>query len=294
MWKWVGVWTVAALLGGASAQPGSVILKNVPHELQGPDNCGPVTALTVAGYYGTRVTQAQAANALKDSPSDPQVTTLELARYLGRFGLQSMIRYAGTPELVRELVSRGIPVVVQQRLKEGSNVAHFRTVYGYREGQFLTSDPLRGAKLWLSESEFMSLWHFYNGEYLVAYPPSKQAEVYAALGDDTRAATNWQRLKSIGEQNVRARPGDPYNWWGLGKANLRLGNVEAAAANFDRAAALGVPTLYYLYRQEAFEAWTKAGQHSKTLKYAQRALQIDPDSKELRHFRDLARAALGG
>ncbi|EYB69100.1 TPR-like repeat protein [Deinococcus phoenicis] len=282
------------LTGPATALPSSVTLGKIRHELQGPDNCAPVTALTVLGYYGTQVTQAQAARALKDSPGDPQVTSLELAGYLGRFGLRSVIRYAGTPGLLRELLAHGVPVVLQQRLRAGSNVAHFRTVYGYRGRAFLVSDPLRGARLWLSEAELMDLWHFYNGEYLVAYPPAREGDVRAVLGEDFRAAANWQRLRRIGESNVRARPNDPYNWWGLGKANLRLGNVKAAAANFDRAVALGVPTLYFLYRQEAFEAWTQAGQHRKTLDLTQRALKTDPASKELLRFRNLARSALGG
>jgi len=283
-----------AWLGAASpaaAQPASVTLKNIRHEVQGRDNCGPVTALTVAGYYGTRITQAQAANALKDSSRDPQVTSLELAEYLGRFGLRSVIRYVGTPELLRALVSRGLPVIVQQRLRPGSNVAHFRTVYGYERGRFLTSDPLRGPNLWLSEAELTDLWHFYNGEYMVAYPAGKEADVRAALGENFSAAANWQALRRVGESNVRARPNDPYNWWGLGKANLRLGNVRAAADNFERAVSLGVPTLYYLYRQEAFEAWTQSGDHDKTLRYTQLALRIDPASKELLRFRNLARGA---
>ncbi len=287
---------LALLIGltSAGALPDSVTLKNIRHEYQGPDNCAPVTALTVLGYYGTRVSQARAASALKDGASDPQVSSLELASYLGRFGLRSMIRYAGTPELLRELVARGVPVVVQQRLRADSNVAHFRTVYGYKGGRFLTSDSLRGPQLWLSEAELMDLWHFYNGEYLVAYPPSKAGAVAEVLGDDVSAAANWRRLRTIEEHNVVADPNDPYNWWGLGKANLRLGNVKAAAANFDRAVAAGVPPLYYLYRQEAFEAWTKAGQYQKTLKYAQRALKYDPNSKELLRYRKLAQSNLDG
>ncbi|MFC5846792.1 C39 family peptidase [Deinococcus petrolearius] len=292
--------SVALLLGGAlpgcgaAAAPAGVTLKDIRYERQGPDNCGPVTAMTVLGYHGTRVTQAQAAAALKDFPGDPQVTSLELAAYLGRYGLRSMIRSAGTPALIRELVSRGLPVVVQQRLRAGSNVAHFRTVYGYRAGQFLVSDPLLGPALWLSEAQFTDLWHFYNGEYLVAYPASKEGDVQAVLGRDVRAAANWTRLKRVTEARAKAQPNDPYTWWGLGKANLRLGNVTAAAANFDRAVELGVPRLYFLYRQEAFEAWTKAGQHSKTLRYAGLALKTFPDSKELLHFRGVARRALGG
>ncbi|BDP44543.1 hypothetical protein DAETH_45120 (plasmid) [Deinococcus aetherius] len=284
---------LCALAGSASALPASVTLKNIRHQYQGPDNCAPVTALTVLGYYGTRVSQVQVANAMKDYPGDPQVTSLELAAYLGRFGLRSVIRYAGDAEVLRELVSRGFPVVVQQRLRAGSNVAHFRTVYGYSRGRFLVSDPIRGPSLSLTTAEVQDLWRYYNGEYLVAYPPGKEARVRAALGEDFGVAANWRHAKLHGEQDVKTRPNDPYAWWGLAKANLRLGNVAAASDNFDRAVALGVPTLYLLYRQEAFEAWTRAGKHRKTLNLTRRALRAYPRSKELLHFEKVASRALG-
>ncbi|GGO33439.1 C39 family peptidase [Deinococcus humi] len=286
------LFTALALSASAAALPASVTLKNIRHEYQGPDNCAPVTALTVLGYYGTSVTQATAAAAMKDYPGDPQVSSLELAAYLGKFGLRSVIRYAGDVEVLRELVSRGFPVVVQQRLKSGSNVAHFRTVYGYSRGAFLLSDPLRGPALRLSNAEMTDLWRFYNGEYLVAYPPAREGEVQAAMGDDFNATANWRHARMHGEQDVKARPGDPYAWWGLAKATLRLDDAATAAQQFDRAVNLGVPTIYYLYRQEAFEAWTLAGWYTKTLQITGRALDAFPKSKELLKFRELAEGAL--
>ena len=284
--------TAAAIGSGAEAVPAAVTLNNIRHEYQGPDNCAPVTALTVLGYHGTRVTQAQAEAAMKDDRADPQVTSLELAAYLRRFGLRSVIRYAGDAGVLRELLSRGFPVVVQQRLRAGSNVAHFRTLYGYSAGRFLASDPLLGPSLTLSTSELQDLWRYYNGEYLVAYPPGKEALVRAALGRDFDLTANWQHAKRHGEEDVKARPNDPYAWWGLAKANLRLGNVKVAAEQFDRAVQIGVPTVYYLYRQEAFEAWARAGQHEKTLKLTSSALRLYPRSKELLAFRTRANASL--
>ncbi|MDV6374617.1 C39 family peptidase [Deinococcus arenicola] len=280
------------LAGEAAAAPASATLKNIRHEYQGPDNCAPVTALTLLGYYGTRVTQSAAAGAMKDFPGDPQVTSLELAAYLGRFGLRSVIRYAGDPDTLRELVSRGFPVVVQQRLKSGSNVAHFRTVYGYSGDSFLLSDPLRGPSLRLSSAEMTDLWRYYNGEYLVAYPPSREGEVRAAMGDDFSATANWRNAQRLGERDIKARPSDPYGWWGLAKANLRLGDAETASYQFGRAVNLGLPTIYYLYRQEAFEAWTQAGWYTKTLQVTGRALDAWPRSKELQKFRAAAQAGL--
>ena len=287
------LFTGLALCSVAAALPASATLKNIRHEYQGPDNCAPVTALTVLGYHGTRVTQSAAASALKDYPGDPQVTSLELAAYLGRFGLRSVIRYAGDPAVLRELVSRGFPVVVQQRLKPGSNVAHFRTVYGYSGGSFLLSDPLRGPSLRLSNAQMTELWRYYNGEYLVAYPPAREGEVRAAMGENFNATANWRNAQRMGERAVQARPADPYAWWGLAKATLRLGDAKTAANQFNRAVSLGVPTIYYLYRQEAFEAWTQAGWYTKTIQITGRALDAWPKSKELQKFRDLASQALG-
>ncbi|UBV44181.1 C39 family peptidase (plasmid) [Deinococcus taeanensis] len=276
----------------AAAVPAAVTLRNIRHEPQARNNCGPVTALTVLGYYGTRVTQAHAAAALKDSPSDPQVTSLELAAYFGRAGLRSVIRSAGDAPRLRALVAAGFPVVLQQRLREGSAVAHFRTAYGYRAGHFLISDPLLGPALRLTDAQLMALWAYYNGEYLVAYPPSREGDVRRILGEDYRAAGNWRHLRAHAGEDVKRRPQDPYAWWGLAKAQLRLGDLHAAVSAFDRAVNLGVPAAYFLYRQEAFEAWTQAGQHQKTLNVTERALNLDPGSKELRRFDALARAAL--
>jgi hypothetical protein len=70
--------------------------------------------------------------------------------------------------------------------------------------------------------------------------------------------------------------------------------VKLAAEQFDRAVNLGVPTLYYLYRQEAFEAWLQAGYYTRTLELTARGLRAFPKSKELLKFRDLASQALDG
>lgn len=56
---------------------------------------------------------------------------------------------------------------------------------------------------------------------------------------------------------------------------------------------LGVPTLYYLYRQEAFEAWLKIGQFTDILTLTRRALKLYPASKELLRFQAQASQQVG-
>ena len=285
----------AVLLGSAAARSAAFSLDALKYQPQNLNNCGPVTAMSVLSHYGVRVSQAQAANALKDSPQDPQVSSLELYDYLTSFGLRGVIRYGGSPELIRELVAAGFPVVVQQRLQSGSNTAHFRTVYGYTSGSLLSSDPLLGPSLRLSDSTFQSLWRYYNGEYLVMYRPAQESKIRAILGDDYSVAGNWQRILKLEQQNVKRAPSDPYFWWGLGKAQLRLGNAQAAARSFDKAVNIGVPAEYFLYRQEAFEAWNRVGEFQKTLDRASLAARrFDKNSKELLKFSEAARRGLGG
>ncbi|WP_133161720.1 C39 family peptidase [Deinococcus koreensis] len=144
----------ACLSRAEAAPPARVTLSGVGHEGQALNNCGPVTAKIILGYYGTRVTQAQAAQALKDDSRDVEVSTQELAAYLERQGLNTVIRYAGTQAQVRALVAAKLPVIVQQRLKVGDNTSHFRTVYAYTPESFTASDSLLGARLTLSESRF--------------------------------------------------------------------------------------------------------------------------------------------
>ncbi|WP_272975802.1 hypothetical protein [Deinococcus geothermalis] len=61
MSRYVLLAALCLLTGPGSALPNSVRLDKIRHEPQGPNNCGPITALTVLGSYGTRVTQAPAA-----------------------------------------------------------------------------------------------------------------------------------------------------------------------------------------------------------------------------------------
>lgn len=271
----------ACMSQAETALPPRVTLSGVGHEGQALNNCGPVTAKIVLGYYGTKISQAQAAQALKDNSRDVEVSTQELAAYLEKQGLRTVIRYAGTPAQVRALVAARLPVVVQQRLKVGDNTSHFRTVYAYTPDSFTASDSLLGAKLTLAESRFTELWNYYNGEYLLAYPAAREGEVKAILGRDWDEQANWTRLRD--EMGTRTQKGgaSAFEWWGLGQARLALGQNAEAAQAFDRAVEIGVPLQYHWYRQGALLAWNRTGQTAKTRELAARILKQQPGIKEI-------------
>ncbi|MBB6098157.1 hypothetical protein HNR42_001582 [Deinobacterium chartae] len=260
----------------------------VGHEEQQLNNCGPVTAKVVLGFWGKAVTQARAAEALKDGPDDAHVSTAELAEYLRSFGLRTLHRRGGTPELVRRLVRAGFPVVVQQQLKSGDHTGHFRTVYGVDDRALYSSDSLLGAGLKHDDAAFEKLWQPYNGEYLVAYPPDREGELRALLGPVWDEQAHWRGIERERAAQVEKDPEDLYAWWGLGQARLKLGQPEAAAAAFSKAAALGLPNAHYWYQQEPFEAWNQTGQYELTERVARRVLEAWPSSKEARRYLALA------
>lgn len=282
-----------ALLSGCTMQtrselPERVTLARIGYEAQRLNNCGPVNAMLLLNHFGHPVTQRQAERALKDPGFDVQVSTHEVAAYLETFGLRTQIRYAGDLGVIRALLSRNIPVMVQQRLIAGDDTAHYRTVYAYAPGKVTASDPLRGPKLTLSDAEFTDLWNYYNGEYLVAYPPEREADVRAALGQDWDQAANWQHLLDESGRQLERDPGDPFAWWGLASAHLALGRAQEAAQGFDRAVEAGASLQYFWYRQEAFEAWNRAGERYKTASVAEQILAEQPGIKEVMQYQAAA------
>ena len=251
------------------------------HVYQKLNNCGPVTAKMVLASYGKTVTQVQAAGALKDGPNDRNVSVDELAHYLSGFGLRTVHRRAGTPGQVRALVQAGFPVILHQQMKLTDDIGHFRVAYAGAPGAVTFADSYLGPRLRLSDKDLNTLWQPYNGEYLVAYPPGREAELAAVLGDDWQRRHNLLHLERETRARVQMDPEDTYAWLGLGVARAALGAPNGAADAFYRAQKLGLPDKQYWYQQDALVAWNRVGRYDLTLRVAGRVLKGYPDSKEL-------------
>lgn len=251
------------------------------HVYQKLNNCGPVTARMVLASYGDTVTQFQAADAMKDGPSDRNVSVDEMARYLGGFGLRTVHRWAGTPGQLRALLAAGFPVILHQQMKLTDDIGHYRVAYAAGPDAVTFADSYLGPKLRLGDADLQTLWRPYNGEYLVAYQPGREAELAAVLGDDWQGRHNLLHLERETRARVRADPQDTYAWWGLGVARAALGAPNGAADAFYQAQELGLSNKQYWYQQDALAAWNRIGRYDLTLRVAGRALKSYPDSKEL-------------
>jgi tetratricopeptide (TPR) repeat protein len=268
-----------ALASGASAA--SSTLPGLRHEYQRLNNCGPVTALMTLSLFGKAVTQAAAADALRTSKLDRNVTVDEMASYLARFGLLTAHRLGGDANTLRRLIAAGVPVVLHQQMKLTDDIGHYRVAYGFDDDGITSGDSFLGPKLWHSDADLASLWRPYGGEYLVAYKPEQQAKVAQALGQDWNRRANLQRVATNMQARVSANPKDALSWSALGRARLELGAPSGAAKAFLEAHKHGLPAKHYWYQDDALRAWNRVGWFDTTRRVAARALVDYPMSTEI-------------
>jgi len=232
---------------------------NLGHEYQRMNNCGPITAKMTLSLEGVRVTQAQAAAALKESKLDRNVSVNEVARYLERFGLKTLNRWAATPAQVRRLLAVGVPVMAHQQMKLTDDIGHYRVAYAADSSSITFGDSYLGSSVRLLDNTLERLWKSYGGDFLVVYKPGQEAAVRKALGDDWNPFTNLAKLERMSRAQIALNPDDALAWWNLGRSRLLRGSAQTAAQAFLKADALGLPAKHYWYQQEALIAWNRVG-----------------------------------
>jgi len=281
----------SVLLSSAFAQ-NVRLTGNLGHEYQRMNNCGPVTAKMVLSLEGIRVTQPQAAAALKENNLDRNVSVNEVARYLERFGLQTVHRWAGNPALIRKLLAAGVPVIVRQQMKLTDDIGHYRVAYASDSSGITFGDSYLGPSVRLLDNTLERLWKAYGGEFLVVYRPRQQAAVKKAMGDDWNPYLNLAKLERISRAQIVLSPNDALAYWSLGRSRLLRGSAKTAAAAFLKADQLGLPAKHYWYQQEALTAWNRVGWYKLAARVAARNLRAYPNSVELLAANRVARARL--
>ncbi len=279
-----GILILGIGFGVANAQSKYVLPAVLGFEFQRLNNCGPVTAKMALSLAGIKVSQAEAAAALKGSYPDRNVTTPELASYLQANGLQTIRRWLATPDLVRRLVKANFFVILHQQQKINSDIGHFRVAYGFDASSILFGDSMFGAKFRLTNREFAIVSKAYNGEYLIAYRPEQGAALQEILGKNWNRQLNLKQLEQNSRLRLKSAPSDSSAWWGLGQAHLYQGVLKSSANAFSQAHKLGLAAKQYWYQHDAFDAWNRAGMYKQTIRVAASALKGYPNSREINTY----------
>ena len=285
-------------------------LVNIP---QGFNNCGPANMTVVLNFYGLDTTQNEVAAYLKPNAEDRNVSPWQLSDYVNeQTSMRSTAHSGGTLELLKRLIAAGFPVVVEKgydpTAAEGW-YGHYLTVFGYDdEAQIFNAmdtylgpfNPTGAVERYESMAE---LWQHFNYTFFVIYPPGRESELQAILGEDMLDAQQmWQNAALKAQEEIAADPENAFAWFNLGTSMTRLGELsgtqsyyQQGAEAFDTARTIGLPYRMLWYQFRPYIAYMKTGRYQDMIDLADATLTTPGGSnvEETYLYRGHANSFLG-
>lgn len=291
--------------GAAVTHPDAFWLEGIEQHWQLYNRCSAAALRIQLSGFEFPGSHTDVARFLNPHPDDVSVRLEEMVHFVAQYGMQGVIRYGGTPELLERLIAAGFPVLIETAYYDtddayGTWYSHNRVAVGYeafpRELMYVF-DPLNGngpdnLGIALPYYDLDARWRHFNRNYLVIYYPEQEEEVAAILGDmwDTTLNAEWTLQQATAD---RERYADVFALYNLASAQLMLGDVVDAAANFDRARELGLPWRFFWYRFEAIAAYVQAGRYEDALALVRETIAVEPDIDEMYYYAGLAYEGLG-
>ena len=285
----------------------AVALTGFTHEWQTWNNCGPATLAMNLSYFGSTLTQADVGTVLRRHPDDKNVSPEELVAFAAGQGYQAQVRVNGSTDLMRLLISNGIPVLIETWLEEEPNdgMGHYRLLTGYDDaeqywigydsyvdtGLFSSIGPYRGIRMSYAETD--ALWKVFNRTYLLIYTDAQAPLVASIYGEALDPGVMWQRAAQEAQAIVQQTPNDAFAWFNLGTDLTTLGDYGGAAQAYDQARRLGLPWRMLWYQFGPFQAYDAVGRAQDVLTLADATLSTTQNIEELHYWRGRALAALG-
>jgi len=292
--------------------PAKALLTGFRHEYQKFNNCGPATLSMLLNWWGWQGDQLTARAALRpaaDAVDDKNVGPLEMVAFVERqTAWRALARVNGDLELLKRLIVAGFPVIIERGLQLPGEFweGHYALVHGYDDARqkFTTQDSLILPDFPVPYAELeQAWWRDFNYQYLVVYPPEREAEVFALLGPDGNEFANFQRAAERAERETQTLQGRDlfFAWYNLGSSRLGLQDYAGAAQAYDRAFAIyptlaedqrPYRTLWYLHGP--FEAYFQTGRYQDVINLADTTLATTTSIglEEVWYWRGLAQKAV--
>ena len=287
--------------------PATFELDGMGLEYQSMNNCGPANLSMYVTYWGWPSTQDVTKAGLRTHEDDRNVMLSEMRDYVfEKTNLSALIRYGGTIDIVKRLVSGGFPILLERGHTDPKNgwMGHYSIVTAYDDAQQTVRipDTLLGV-MNLSYSDLMLDWAHFDGIYLVVYPPEREAEVLALLGPDADPAKNLQNTLDQVTARIPQVSGRElfFTWYSRGSVLVEMQNYIEAAQAYDQA--FGVyaqlspderPWRITWYQVGAYPAYYYTGRYQDCLNLAMQTLsnKRSPELPETWYWAGRAAAAL--
>ncbi len=224
--------------------PSAFELDGMGLEYQSMNNCGPANLSMDLTYWGWPTTQDVTKAGLRTHKDDRNVMLSEMRDFvIEKTNLSALVRFGGTLETVKRLVSNGYPILLERGHTDAEDgwMGHYSIVTAYDDAKRTVRipDTLLGV-MSLGYDELMLDWAHFDGIYLVVYPPEREAEVLALLGSDADSATNLQNTLNQVTARIPQVSGRElfFAWYSRGSVLVEMQNYIEAAQAYDQAFAV--------------------------------------------------------
>jgi len=257
------------------AHPASARMFGFTPVRQGWNNCGPANITQVLSVYGWQEDQNYAADYIRPSDEDKNVTPAELAAFVNeQTGVRAITRVGGSMDILKLLLANNIPVIVETAaFFEGYDwIGHYQTIVAYDDslGGFFAYDTYLGtgenqAGILEPYNEFDENWSAFNRVFIAVYEQEREPLVQQLLGVLATETGGYETALAIAEAEARANPRSMYAWFNLGSSFTALGRYDEGARAYDRARSLGLPFRMMWYQFGMFEAYYEVGRYDDVL-----------------------------
>lgn len=273
------------------------LIRTVPFEKWLERNyCGPAVLTMVLNFWDETqpFSQRKIADAIYDSENESTYNS-ELVLYPRTQGFESY-SFQGNLQILKELVGKGIPVIVLTKTIKQVAKGHYRVVIGFDEdeNQIIFHDPYFGGRVLMTEKDFMQVWEMGPGRnqsrwMMAVVPGGRPFPIPALLNDPLTSinlATAYYRRSDFPKsreqwENVReALRQDPYPLYSLAMVSLREGRNEEAETYAMKALELDADSAYA--HDVLGLAYARQGKIVPAFQSLSRALRLAPGEEFIR------------
>jgi tetratricopeptide (TPR) repeat protein len=255
------------------------IINNDYQIFQTFNNCGPAALSMALSYYGINISQEKLGQDLRPYQNprgdndDKSVSLDELASKAEEYQLSAFHRPDGTVEILKQLISRDIPVITRTRLTSDDDIGHYRIIRGYNDntGEFIQDDPMQGHNLRYKYPDFEQLWRMFGNEYLVIVPENKLATALTVLGKNADQNSAWKNAVIDYQKITESSPDDIYARFNFAVALYHTGDFERSVWEYEKIEnRLPFRTLWY--QIEPVQAYFQLGNYGKVFEITEKIL----------------------
>ncbi len=313
-----------------TALPDSSILENPTYvdQFNRWNYCGPANLTMALNFWGWDGDRDDVARVIKPGEvdvndfiqagkSDKNVMPYEMVDFVNeQTNLRALSRVGGEPELIKDFLAAGIPVMIEKGYYEADYtgkiawLGHYQYITGYddAEGVFIVQDTYNdGPDFPVEYEELREGWRSFNYLFILVYPPQREDEVQRLLGlwkDEV-----WARQHALevaqSEEKTHKDNDEFFAIFNQGSSLVALQRYAEAAAAYDRAftlyADLGQddtqrPYRIMWYQTGPYFAYFHSGRFQDVINLADNTLNetiAEPTLEESLFWRARAQYALG-